>query len=190
MAEMEEKKSKIQGVKIIKFPIFMDARGSSNKIFEKNVLQKLEVQGGFCEEVDIYSEKNVLRGIHTQIYPKQGKFIHVISGEIYLVIVDLRSIPQQFGKWEAYTITNCDIGIYIPDGCGVATLSLKKNTIINVKYTTPFQGECCTGVYWKDQNLRIDWPIDDDQVVISDKDRKLPYLSEFNKKKYEIESMR
>ena len=40
MAEMEEKKSKIQGVRIIKFPIFTDARGSSNKIFGKNVFQK------------------------------------------------------------------------------------------------------------------------------------------------------
>ena len=45
-----------------------------------------------------YSKKNVVRGLHLQTKNSQGKFVSVIKGKIFDVIVDLRKNSKTYGK--------------------------------------------------------------------------------------------
>ena len=45
-----------------------------------------------------FSKKNVIRGLHLQTKNSQGKFISVIKGKIFDVVVDLRKKSKTYGK--------------------------------------------------------------------------------------------
>ena len=78
------------------------------------------------------SKKNVLRGLHLQTKNPQGKFITVIKGKIFDVVVDCRKNSKTFGKSFKIILSskNCK-SIYIPPGFLHGFLGLEKeNTVI------------------------------------------------------------
>ena len=46
-----------------------------------------------------FSKKNVVRGLHIQTKNPQGKYISVIKGKIFDVVVDLRKDSKTYGKF-------------------------------------------------------------------------------------------
>ena len=45
-----------------------------------------------------FSKKNVIRGMHLQTKNSQGKFVSVIKGKIFDVIIDLKKIQKHLEK--------------------------------------------------------------------------------------------
>ena len=45
-----------------------------------------------------FSKKGVIRGMHLQTKKSQGKFVSVIKGKIFDVVIDLRKNSKTFGK--------------------------------------------------------------------------------------------
>ena len=89
---MEVKKTKINGVFLIKPQIFKDKRGYFFESFNSIEFRKaigLDVQ--FVQDNQSLSSKNVLRGLHFQHPPfAQAKLVSVIKGEVLDVVVDIR----------------------------------------------------------------------------------------------------
>ena len=52
-----------------------------------------------------FSKKNVIRGLHLQTKKSQGKFISVIKGSIFDVVVDLRKNSKTYGKYLSTVIS-------------------------------------------------------------------------------------
>ena len=57
-------------------------------------------------------------------------------------------------------------------------ISLEEGTIFAYKVTAPYAKECDGGIRFDDPTLDIPWPTHD-QLIVSEKDRLLPTLSEY-----------
>ena len=77
------KKTKFKDLILINNKSFKDRRGYFKELLlEKNLKKK------FPFLVMSFSKKNVIRGLHLQTRNAQGKFISVIKGKIFDVVID------------------------------------------------------------------------------------------------------
>ena len=88
-------KVKIKGIKIFKSNPYYDKRGFFKEIYKKKFLKNKD----FIFHCMSISKKNVIRGLHFQTKNAQAKFLTVIKGKIFDVIVDLRKNSKTFGKY-------------------------------------------------------------------------------------------
>ena len=91
-------KTNIKGLIVIKPHMFPDDRGLYKKYYEKNIFAENGISCRFTESSDLYSKKGALRGLHYQTVDSQAKLIHVISGVLFDVALDLRENSLTFGE--------------------------------------------------------------------------------------------
>ena len=104
-------KSTIKGIKIFKSNIYKDKRGYFKEVYKKKNLKNQQL----IFHCTSSSKKNVLRGLHLQTKNPQAKFLTVIKGTIFDVLVDLRKDSKTFGKYYSIILSNQSYSsIYIP----------------------------------------------------------------------------
>ncbi len=165
----------LKGVYIINPIIFYDERGSFFESFKKNEFEK-KLKCKFVQDNEVLSEKeNTLRGLHYQIKNAQAKLIHVVSGSIINVIVDIRTSSSSFGK--SFSINLNDKNhkmLFVPEGFANGYLVLEKNTIVQYKCTNYYNPKSEFGIRWNDPDININWG--STSPIISQKDSKLPFF--------------
>lgn len=180
-------KTEMEGLLIVKPHIFTDDRGIYKKYFEVNDFAKFGLDAKFTESSDIYSDKGALRGLHFQEKESQAKLIHVISGILYDVAVDLRPDSVTFGKVHEELLKAEDHKVlFIPEGFAHGFISLTDNTIFSYQCTGRYLPEYCGGILWNDPDLAINWPLDEygiEKVICTDKDKNWPVFSEYCKER-------
>jgi dTDP-4-dehydrorhamnose 3,5-epimerase len=115
-----------------------------------------------------------LRGMHFQKPPHaENKMVTCSRGEIYDVVLDLRTGSQTFGKWEAFTLS-ADNGeaVFIPAGCAHGFITLADETTVRYDISAYHVPEAARGVRFDDPAFGIVWPMD--PVVISPRDLAYP----------------
>ena len=126
------------------------------------------------------SAKNVIRGIHFQTNNPQAKIVTVLSGRAWDVIVDLRVNSNTFKKWYAIELSNENHrGFYVPKGFGHGFAALEDNTIMLYQCDGKYDAESDSGVIYNDKELCIEWPINDEVAIHSDRDLNLQSLQEY-----------
>ena len=167
----------LEGVYIVNPIIFYDERGSFFESFKNNEFEK-KLNCKFVQDNEVFSEKvNTLRGLHYQIENPQAKLIHVVSGAIKDVIVDIRTSSSSFGK--SFSINLNDKNhkmLFVPEGFAHGYLVLEKNTIVQYKCTDFYNPNSEYGIRWDDLDLNINWGVK--RPHISQKDSKLPFLKD------------
>lgn len=131
------------------------------------------------------SSKDVLRGMHFQIYPFcQSKIVSVNSGKILDIIIDLRIDSKTFKHWGAITLdTIDDKQIFIPKGFAHGFLSLSDNTQVCYKVDSSYNPNSERSIIWDDKDINIDWP--DINPVMSKKDLEAKsFIQNFNEKNF------
>ena len=162
---MEIVKTNFRGLKIFKKKTFKDKRGYTRELFKNNLIKKK-----FPFEILSLSKKNVIRGLHLQIRKPQGKFITVIQGKIFDVVVDCRKNSKTFGKYFSILLSeNENKSLYIPEGFAHGFCSLTNNSILHYKMTQYRDTNLEKGILWNDKDLNIKWPIK--KAIISSKDK-------------------
>ena len=160
-------KINIKGIKIFKSKIFYDKRGSFKEVYKENLLPNKKLIFNCISN----SKKNVLRGLHLQTQNSQAKFLTVIKGKIFDVIVDLRKNSKTFGKhFFIYLSNDSYCSIYIPEGFAHGFCSLDKENIVYYGCSNYSQKDYEIGILWNDKELNIKWPIK--KPILSDKDFK------------------
>ena len=167
----------LKGVFIISPGIFCDDRGYFFESFREDVfIDKLNCK--FVQDNEVFSENtNVIRGLHYQIDNPQGKLIHVVSGAIKDVIVDIRTSSSTFGK--SFSINLNDENhkmLFVPEGFAHGYLVLKNNTIVQYKCTDFYNPNSEYGIRWDDSDVNINWGVK--SPFVSQKDGKLPFLKD------------
>ena len=171
--------SRIADVKIIWPDKFGDHRGFFSETFNSEKFRRTGLDLSFCQDNHSLSEKaGTLRGLHFQINPyAQGKLLRVTRGAIYDVAVDIRAGSPTFGKWVGYEISaKLWNQIFIPVGFAHGFCTLEDNTEVMYKVTAPYSPENERGLAWNDDGLGIDWPIDNNAPILSEKDTSYPEL--------------
>ena len=162
---MKIKKVNISGLKIIKTKMFFDNRGFFKEVFKNNLIKK-----NFKFDVMSSSKKNVIRGLHIQTKKPQAKVITVVLGKIMDVAVDLRKNSKTFGKYYSLIISDrSEYSFYIPEGFAHGFLCLSDKCIVHYKCSEYRHKESETTLHWRDQEVKIRWPIK--KPILSEKDK-------------------
>jgi len=159
------KKTKIEGLIILKTKIFKDSRGSLKEVYQRRILKK-----NFVFDVMSKSKKGVLRGLHVQTKHSQAKLITVTHGKIFDVAVDLRKKSLTFGKYYSLIISeDSDFSLYIPKGFAHGFLCLSNKCTVNYKCSTYRNSKSEKTLKWNDKTLNIRWPVR--SPILSNKDK-------------------
>ena len=162
---MKIKNVNITGLKIIETKMFFDNRGFFKEVFRNNLIKK-----NFKFDVMSSSKKNVIRGLHIQTKKPQAKVITVVSGKIMDVAVDLRKNSKTFGKYYSLIISDkSEYSFYIPEGFAHGFLCLSNKCIVHYKCSEYRHKESETTLDWRDQEVKIKWPIK--KPILSKKDK-------------------
>ena len=169
------KKSKFKDLIIISNSSFKDKRG-----YFKELLKEKKLKRRFPFLVMSFSKKNVIRGLHLQKKNSQGKFISVIKGKIFDVVVDLRKNSKTYGEYLSTILSEKNSkSIFIPPGFAHGFCALSKENYVVYSCTKYRDEKSEIGIKFNDQDLKINWPIK--KPIISTKDKNNISLREFKK---------
>ena len=166
-------KTKFNGLILVKNKKFNDTRGYFKElIIEKNFKVK------FPFHVMSFSKRNIIRGLHIQTKKPQGKFVTVIKGKIFDVVVDLRKESKTYGKCFTKILSaKNSLSIYIPPGFAHGFCALDKENFVVYSCTQYRNAKSEIGIKYNDQDLNIKWPIK--KPILSLKDKKNYSLKDF-----------
>lgn len=178
--------TEFSGLYIIEPHRFPDQRGMYQKNYEKHVFTEHGIDCVFTESSDLYSVKGALRGLHYQTEAPQAKLIHVISGALFDVALDLRPFSPTFGQYKAVLLDQeNDILEFIPAGFAHGFIALSDNTVFSYQCSGRYIPDKCGGIRWNDPGLAIPWPLDAygiDHIIATNKDMHWPTFDEYKKK--------
>jgi len=161
--------------------VFEDSRGY---FFESFNLRSFEQQTGlspmFVQDNQSKSSRGVLRGLHFQKGKHaQAKLVRVLQGEVLDVAVDLREDSPTYGNIVQGVLSGRNYRqLFIPRGCAHGFLTLTDDTLFFYKCDNFYNKESEGGIRYDDPGLEIDWSIPQSELIISEKDLKLPSWSE------------
>jgi dTDP-4-dehydrorhamnose 3,5-epimerase len=169
------KHTKFDGLYIIAYSCFNDARGKLTKYFQKDI--KLFNQITVDDVYTTFSKENVVRGMHHQINEfGQAKYITCLAGEFWDIAIDLRPQSKTFKEVFTHKLA-CDRleSILIPAGFSHGTYSLSDATLML---------SVCSGKYIPDQESGISMeslglPFYSPRAIVSVKDSTLLGIEEF-----------
>lgn len=175
-------KTKIPDVILINPKIFGDERGFFMEFYKKSDFDKAGIDTDLVQDNHSKSIKGVLRGLHYQKEPfAQGKLVRCIKGRIFDVAVDIRKGSPTFGKWVGYELSEENkLMLWIPKGFAHGFLTLSDEAEVLYKVSgSEYSPEHDAGIRWDDPQINIKWPLNGiDNVLLSEKDSKLPYLQD------------
>lgn len=169
------KSKKIKDLIFVNNKAFKDKRG-----YFKELLKEKKLKKRFPFLVMSFSKKNVIRGLHLQKKNSQGKFVSVIKGKIFDVVVDLRKNSKTYGKYFSTILSEKNSkSIFIPPGFAHGFCALSKENYVVYSCTKYRDEKSEIGIKFNDQDLKINWPIK--KPIISNKDKNNISLKEFKK---------
>lgn len=159
---MQVIRSELPGVLVLEPKVFGDARGFFYESFNARAFE--QATGLACELVQdnhSRSQRGVLRGLHYQVQQAQGKLVRVTAGEVFDVVVDLRSSSPSFGRWLGVHLSaENKRQVWIPEGFAHGFLVLSEVAEFLYKTTDYYAPEHERCIRWDDPTLAIDWPLD------------------------------
>ena len=179
MASINVIPTHIESLVVIEPQVFGDDRGYFMETYNQQVFAEAGLTMKFVQDNQSKSKKGVLRGLHLQTQYSQGKLVRVISGEVYDVGVDLRRNSPTYGQYAGAILSGENAKmLYIPEGFAHGFLVLSDYAVFTYKCTNLYHPEFDAGIIYNDPDIGIDWPLDGIELLLSDKDRKLPVLKE------------
>lgn len=152
-------------------PSKKNEEGVQTMVISKGDLAEVGIHSEFVQENESLSYKNVLRGLHYQITHPQGKLIRVVSGSIFDAVVDIRRSSPFFGKSACFSLSDENgLMAWIPPGYAHGYYVTSDCTKIIYNVTDYRVQESERTLLWSDKVLGIDWPIEGDSPILSEKD--------------------
>lgn len=179
MSELKVRATSIDGLYEISLVVNRDDRGTFREVFQAEKFEALGLPalGPVQWNVSTNEKKGTLRGIHAEPW---DKFIHVLSGEAFAAIVDLRADSPTFKQHETFTLTPGN-AIYVSRGLGNSYQTLTDNCVYGYLVNQHWSPDAkYTLVSYRDPELAISWPLAPDPRLISEKDQQHPPLSQLS----------
>ena len=169
----------IRGLALIVPKRFSDMRGHFSETWSDRLFrEKIENVSFVQDNQSMSAKKATVRGLHFQKPPyAQGKLVRVVRGSIFDITVDIRKGSPTYGRHVAVRLDAAEgAQLWVPPGFLHGFCTLEDQTEVFYKVTTYYSASHDAGVLWSDPDLGIDWPVEPESVVLSDKDRQLPRL--------------
>ena len=180
---MEIIKTQIDGVLIIEPKVFGDARGYFFESFNaRDFTEKTGLDVTFVQDNESRSKYGVLRGLHFQRPPyTQSKLVRVVKGRVLDVVVDIRKGSPTYGQHVSTLLTEDNFRqLFIPKGVAHGFCVLSEDAIFQYKCDQFYAPQADGGISLFDASLGIDWGIEMDKAILSEKDTMHPCLKDFD----------
>ena len=133
---MKVTKFKIDGLIKIKPKIYNDKRGYFFESYNTDTYKDI-INEKFVQDDHSFSTKNILRGIHFQCKKPQGQLFYLVTGKLFLAVVDFRPKSKTFLKHKVFILSSkFHEQIYTPPGVGCGFYSLEKRNHLIYKITS------------------------------------------------------
>lgn len=177
---MEYIETNIAGVFILKPHIIRDPRGYFMETFRHNDFADRIGIPAFVQDNESASSYGVLRGLHFQAMPhSQGKLVRCVQGIVQDVAVDLRADSPTFGHHISIILDAREgTQLFIPRGFAHGYVVLSDHALFQYKCDAYYHPEFEGGINPFDPELNIKWGINTQNVLLSEKDRLRPTLSQ------------
>lgn len=175
---MKIEQTPIKDLQIIIPTVFTDERGYFFEAYHQQKLEDLGLSIDFIQDNQSFSQKGTIRGLHYQNPPyAQSKLVRVLSGEIIDVAVDLRKDSPTFGQHYSILLSaENQKQLFIPQGFAHGFSVLSETATILYKCDQVYHKESEGGIRFDDAELNIDWGVEVQSAVVSEKDMALPSL--------------
>lgn len=180
--QMEVIKTDIDGVVIIEPRIFNDARGYFFESYSKREFDEKVRPVDFVQDNESCSTRGVMRGLHFQRPPyAQAKLVRCVRGAVLDVAVDIRKGSPTYGRHVSCLLTEENHRqFFIPRGFAHGFAVLSDVAVFQYKCDNFYNPEADGGISITDGSLGIDWHLDTDDVILSEKDTRHPLLADFD----------
>ena len=179
--KVEKNVGGIEGLCVITPAVHGDNRGYFMETYSQRDMAEAGLDIPFVQDNQSMSVKGVLRGLHFQKQYPQTKLVRAIKGSVFDVAVDLRQDSKTYGKWYGVLLTEENKKQFlIPKGFAHGYAVLSEKAIVEYKCDDFYHPECEGGIAWNDASLGIDWQIQSEKVILSERDKKHPTLEEYN----------
>ncbi|MBI9061943.1 MAG: dTDP-4-dehydrorhamnose 3,5-epimerase [Marinilabiliaceae bacterium] len=170
----------IKDLIIIEPTVFGDSRGYFLESFNQKEFEAHIGPIQFVQSNESKSTKGVLRGLHFQKPPfNQAKLVRCVEGEVLDVVVDLRKESSTFGKHFTIKLSGENKHqLFVPRGFAHGFVVLSESAIFSYQVDNWYAPEHDTGIAWNDPQLNIDWGMEENELLLSDKDKALKLLTE------------
>ena len=175
-------KTMIDGLVVLKPTIFKDHRGYFMESYHQKNINKLLGNVNFVQDNESESSIGVLRGLHFQKPPyAQAKLVRCLKGSVLDVALDLRKDSKTYGCFETTVLSQENKNqLFIPKGFAHGFIVLSEIAIFSYKVDNYYNPDSELGILWNDPDLKIDWKIPKDEIIISEKDNNLPTFNNIN----------
>jgi dTDP-4-dehydrorhamnose 3,5-epimerase len=156
--------------------VFEDDRGFFKETYSTAKYHDAGLTDTFVQDSVSFSTRNVIRGLHFDY--KMSKFVQVLRGKIWDVIVDIRPGSATRLKWQGFILSEHNHRqLYIPPGFAHGFIALSDDVVFSYKHGSLYDPATEGTVRWNDPTLAIAWPLAGDPRV-SIKDQTAPLLGD------------
>lgn len=175
--------TKLSGVVILTPKRFGDDRGYFSEVWNRQSYAKLGVDVDFVQDNhSLSAAKGTVRGLHYQSPPRaQDKLVRCGAGAVVDVAVDIRKSSPTYGQWVSVELSASNgKQIFVPKGFLHGFATLTPNAELLYKCSDYYAPECDGSVYFDSPSIGIDWGVDLENAILSEKDRTAPKFEEFD----------
>lgn len=174
---MKVLETKIKDCFIIEPQVFTDARGYFMESFNTRLFEReTGVKVDFVQDNESQSTYGVIRGLHAQQGDyAQAKLVRVLHGEVLDVVVDFRPESETYLQHVAVKLSSDNKKqIYVPQGCLHGFSVISDTATFFYKCDNFYNKASEVGLRYDDPQFNIDWMVESNKAVISEKDQRLP----------------
>lgn len=173
--------TRIQGPSLIRPRVSGDRRGFFIETYRRAAHADMGIATAeeFVQDNHSRSSRGVLRGMHFQVGAGVAKLVRCARGRILDVVVDLRRGSPSYGEWESFELDDESLReLYVPVGFAHGFCVLSEVADVVYKQTAYYDPALERGIAWDDPEIAIGWPLPAEQLLVSERDRAAPRLSE------------
>lgn len=176
---MKVTEQELKGLLLIELKVQGDERGFFVERFQLARFRKHGLLTDFVQDNHSRSAPGVLRGLHYQFNPGQGKLMGVTRGRILDVAVDIRPNSYTFGRNVAVELSDMNGRLlWLPPGFahGFCVLGDEPADVL-YKVDAYYNPAGEAGIFWADPDLAVEWPEGDH--ILSQRDQNLPSFADY-----------
>jgi dTDP-4-dehydrorhamnose 3,5-epimerase len=150
----------IPEVRIVRPRLYGDERGWFGEVLRVDAFEPLGLPTQFVQVNHSRSARGVVRGLHFQWDPPQGKLMRVIKGHAFMVAADIRPGSPTLGRVVTVEASDTEpVLFWAPASFARGFAALEDPTEIEYFCTATYDPAHESGIRFDDPDLGIDWPL-------------------------------
>lgn len=166
-------------LKLVELKVHGDSRGFFVERFNAQSFADAGLPTNYVQDNHSRSAPGVLRGLHYQFEPAQGKLVGVTRGRVWDVAVDVRPDSRTYGQWYGAELNDMNGQLlWVPPGFahGFCVLGDEPADML-YKVTGLYNPAGEGGIRFDDPEIAVDWPVEN--PLISERDTKQQSFAEY-----------